>query len=252
MFKRKTLLIGLTIGLSILLCVGLTIAVRGAHTVSAQNAANSLDSESHDPEPPPHLVAVVQPLEQDPSGAQTKFYYGSAPLPASEAQDPEPRQHCVVQIDPIQSSELASKLTPRGCFNTFSEAISVATGGAVHLPQAFQSSQITPALLASSQANTVIGIDWSEPNFSGVTLIWTTQGGGCTGSSTFGVPLMPSGWNNVVSSAQGFGGCNHYWHYDFQNWTGPLLDCGAGCGYMGSLDNHTSSERWCASSQRCA
>ena len=90
---------------------------------------------------------------------------------------------------------------------------------------------------------TVIGIDWESPGFNGQSLVWTVGGDQqCTPGAGWYINAMPSGWNDRVSSAQSFAGCNHYPHYVFEGNQGSLHNCP--CASMDVLDNETSSEKW--------
>lgn len=91
----------------------------------------------------------------------------------------------------------------------------------------------------------VIGIDYDGPNFTGSTLVGGTRHTpGCLDGSSFIASSMPAGWNNRVSSARSYSGCNHYYHYEHINFGGAVLDCGDSCSSMGVMENQTSSERW--------
>ncbi|MBC7227447.1 MAG: hypothetical protein H5T61_09450 [Thermoflexales bacterium] len=153
--------------------------------------------------------------------------------------------HCVVNIEPLQPGERFSRIRPVGCFASFSEAIAVATDGALQLPPDWNPADGLPEGPAPAQGNVVVGIDYEGANFTGSTLVWETDHTpGCSDGTSFVAPSMPAGWNDRVSSARSYSGCNHYYHYEHTNFGGAVLDCGGSCSNMGVMDNQTSSERW--------
>ncbi len=249
----------LWVSVSLALLVGLV----GVVVVWAQSGAE---------ENPPHAVARALTEEELAAGEEMEVHYfdsyeeameftGADPAdfqpPTSSDVDtpltdsfaaPEPRQHCVVQIEPLQPGQTASKASEPVCFDNFSDAIFAATGGTVRLPLSIEPGKVTEDMLVppGPLSSTVVGIDYSESNFSGSTLTWTTSNpNGCFDGSVYVAPSMPSGWANVVSSARSYQGCAHYYHYDYPNYGDPVIDCGYSCSTMGSMDNQTESERWC-------
>ncbi|MGH2538208.1 MAG: hypothetical protein ACRDHL_12495 [Candidatus Promineifilaceae bacterium] len=221
---------------------------------------------------PPHTVAILQPLELDPTGAQTKFYtfatfeeamafVGADPYdyrpqtgqgdsvegsaPAADSGGAE--RHCVVRIEPLQpgSGKLESVMSDLACFDSFAAAIEAATGGMVHVAAGLSPAEIDAKTLAAARGTVVIGIDSAGANFGGSSLTWTaSHAAGCSDGSFFAAPSMPAGWNDAVSSARSFSGCSTHSHYEHASYGGAILDCGPSCTAMGALDNETSSELW--------
>ncbi len=236
---------------------------------------NGVPANASLPEEQPSCVVQIAPIQpgQEASEVSEPICFGSfeqairsigldpgtfQPSPANALPTPQPLpgldadleespadRHCVLEIDPIRPGESASQVRPVGCFATFSEAISAATRGAVRLPPDIGPDEVTPEMLAPAQSNIVIGIDYWDSNFRGQSLVWETpHTAGCSDGSTYGSPGMPPGWNDEVSSARSYAGCNHYYHYEHTNWTGAVLDCGGSCATMGVMNDQTSSERW--------
>jgi hypothetical protein len=86
---------------------------------------------------------------------------------------------------------------------TFAEAIAAATGGTVHLSPTAKPIQLTQGMLAAApDTQPVIGIDYVNSNFQGNTLTRAESVGGCAVGQNFQASSMPSGWNDVVSSAK--------------------------------------------------
>jgi len=161
---------------------------------------------------------------------------------ADPPSDPEPTRHCIVQIEPLKPGEKASELSKTTCFDSFSDAVYAATGEAVRLAPTIQPGDVTQEMLAPA-SQTVISIDYSQPNYQGSTLVWYVNNSyGCNTGWSYANPTMPSGWNDVVSSAHSYGGCNNNPHYEHTYYGGALIFCT--CSTMGVMDNQTSSEKW--------
>lgn len=141
------------------------------------------------------------------------------------------------------------------CFDTFSEAIYSATGGALKLP-----ADATPASIAQLSASEralagtyLIAIEyvaprwdafWGSRNFT--SSVTCDQGYTLSQSN-----LTPIGWHDRISSAYTLPGCAHAYHYDNANFGGGVIDCHPAvnghdpCYYnLGALDDRTSSIRW--------
>lgn len=211
----------------------------GLNGISARAAKSEQSAE------PQNCIAILQPGQTD-RVPVCEEATGSLPTPTPPfAINLGPGQHCVIEIDPLRPGESVSQMHPIGCFATFSEAIAAATGDEIQLPADVDPTEITPEMLAPAQSNIVVGIDYINPNFGGQSVTWeTAHTPGCSDGSTYGTPNMPSSWNDVVSSAHSYAGCNHYYHYEHTYWTGSVRDCGGSCATMGVMDNATSSERW--------
>ena len=177
MFHRKMLLMGIGVLL-------LTVGLISGSTATAQRPVGAEQ----------HCVALIDPLLPaqkeskvtylgcsdravqvppstgvSPADSQSTPSRDAASLPSSTPSHAsatlKPDQHCVAHIDPIQPGQKESRVTVRGCFNTFAEAISFATGGAVRLPATTQPSEVTQEMLLPSQGTVVIGIDSVDAYF---------------------------------------------------------------------------------------
>jgi hypothetical protein len=154
-------------------------------------------------------------------------------------------RHCIVRIDPVRPGQTVSTMSDLACFATFSDAIAAATGGAVHLSSTTAPTQLTEAMLApaTTTTQTVIGVDYVNTHYGGNTLTWYTTYGNCTSTNYYNAASMPSGWNDVVSSAHAWANCNHWYHYEHINYGGARATCT--CYYIGdAMNDRTSSEKW--------
>ena len=160
--------------------------------------------------------------------------------------------HCVSEATPIRSDSDKKNAIAKhiGCFKTFSEAIYVATGGTVLLDGSITPETLTQEMLAPSatSSSVVIGMDYGaiEFNTGHGTNIWSGSQGPCSPTLSYGASGMPSGWNDVVSSARSYSDCNKYKHFEHTWSQGTSITCDQGnaCRLMGYMDNKTSSETW--------
>lgn len=147
---------------------------------------------------------------------------------------------CAVGAEPIdlRAGVPARSALPEpqvDCFPTFAEAISFVTGGGIEVDSP---AELTRAVASGGEfaaaASVLLGIEYTGSGYSG------SSGSGCGSSTTYGFPSMPSGWNNVISSARSYSGC---WstHYDGTSYTGTRRTCPGACSSMGTMNNRTSS-----------
>lgn len=172
-------------------------------------------------------------------------------LTASSSKEIYDRQHCYALISPIEEGNYQfSRIIKSECFNTFKDSIYAATTGRIKLDLSINPEEVTDEMLnyenglSSINNQVVIGIDWESNNFGGSSNTWVVSGSGCSSSVQYSVSSMPSGWDNRVSSARGYSGCNYYYHFQNTNFGGSFVVCNTECSLMGSLDNATSSEKW--------
>jgi hypothetical protein len=165
--------------------------------------------------------------------------------------DPQDKtsQHCVVKISPLQADEKASKVRSVDCFPTFSNAIEFATGGTATVDESINSAEFTQEMLGPQAVNTttIIGIWWEHPQYStaqgGRTLTWTTDFANVCSGTAYGGTTMPTGWNDIVSSAYVYSNCTDFENYQHSSYGGLRIDCTPGCPAMGSMNDQTSSWR---------
>lgn len=157
--------------------------------------------------------------------------------------------HCVGHLENVPG-EKTSRLTERGCYSTFGEAVSAATSGRVQIAdkkaRLLTSTEVQSGLgetAARLDSTTIIGIDYRDSGYGGGTYLWETSHlPGCSDGTGFGVAGMPSGWNDTVGSATGYSGCNNYLHWEHTWFGGASLNCS--CSSMGVMNDATSSEQW--------
>lgn len=197
---------------------------------------------------PEELAAPVASQERAASGTERSL---SAP---ASAQKP----HCVIAATAIPKDGTGSlaagpaESAPAACFETFAEAAAFATQGRVSLPSDARPQDLWPELLPSAGPY-VIGIEYENKVFGGRSLTITYEFPCAVGNVYLNsMPLerqpiwpWPYDWNDKISSARAFSGCNHSYHFEHVNFGGAVADCGTGCSYIGdALNDRTSSIMW--------
>lgn len=149
--------------------------------------------------------------------------------------------HCVVSITSDQSPEPGAVSQP-SCFPTFAAALYFATGGAVLVDESLSPTDLKEDMLDDvPESHTVLSVDYRDSNYGGLSLTWTGHGD-CSSTLTYSASSMPTGWNDVVSSALTYANCNTNTHYEHSSFGGSSLVCA--CASMGVMNDQTSSERW--------
>lgn len=175
----------------------------------------------------------------------------AAPLAtAAEPAEPVDRSPtCAVGAEPVELSKGAAALADLpdpaiDCFPTFGAAIEFITGGEVVAESPAELERVAAASddgTVSTAASVVLGYEYKNTGYSGGSLVlYGSSGSGCGSSRTYGFSSMPSGWNNVISSARSFAGC---WstHYDLTSYGGTRVTCQGSCSSLGTMNNRTSS-----------
>lgn len=186
----------------------------------------------------------------------------------AQVSDTRPERHCFVRMTPGDVSGAPAKLGAMACYDTISEVVSAATNGQVVLPTTTRASDVNEAMLvaagyrptgpSNAVGDTLIGYDYTEPNYGGNSLTWWSSvpcydrfTGGSYNLSTSG---MPAGWDDMISSSKVAvgSGCRTTTYYDYVN-NGGLSMSASNC-YVPSLsfmDNRTSSRAWLRSGPVC-
>lgn len=158
-----------------------------------------------------------------------------------------PERHCIVQTRAVPAGEIDLALSEPGpadepeCFSRFADAIAFATGeildGDASPGEYRPQTQLTSSPTAATY---VIAMEFTDKYYSGSSYSYTSDKT-CSGVTHYKSPVV---WNNAISSAKAFSGCNHAYHYDYENFGGAVFDAKAASGDLGALDNRTSSIRW--------
>lgn len=155
--------------------------------------------------------------------------------------DAVPALHCIVEIRSDQSANPGIAGAPT-CYPTFSAAIFAATAGTVLLDESFEPKHLTDEMLEPApEDHTIIGVAYSGSDYSGTSLTWIGHGN-CGWFTSYSASSMPSGWDNVISSAIEYAGCANNPYFEHTNFGGASIDCT--CATMGVMDNQASSAKW--------
>lgn len=180
-------------------------------------------------------------------GAMLVMFLASPAFPTVEAASSNAapaaaQRHCIAQA--ARADTPAKSVPVATCFPSFAQAIDAATGGATRLPASFKAADLTRGHLRPS-VQTVISIDFVDANYSGNTLTWYVDNAdGCL-AGPYVANEMPSGWNDVVSSAKTYDSCGSNKHFEHIYLGGAWIDCqGSACSWMGAMNDATSSETW--------
>jgi hypothetical protein len=131
----------------------------------------------------------------------------------------------------------AAPAAPRACVASVDASAPGSTEIKPVTVQCYES--MAQASSSMTMASVLLGIEYSSSGYGGSSLsLYGSSGSGCYGGVTYGFSSMPSGWNNVISSAQSFNGCLGR-HYDATGYGGTFINCT--CSSMGAMDNRTSS-----------
>ena len=156
--------------------------------------------------------------------------------------------YCVTHLsDPGPNGVSRAETT---CYSTYSASIAAATSGRLQVPSDFAPSALTQELL---DANTplgvlttwVIGQDWENADRGGSVRTYTvsTSNTPCTGR-TWDIDQLDLGWDTIISSGEGFSGCDRFEHWEDPNQQGAVRTCATYCATMGVLNDQVSSLRW--------
>lgn len=180
-------------------------------------------------------VASAGAIADDPSSG--------ASLPAGK--------NCVVYLEQTGPSNANGvvETTPvdRGCYPTFKEAIEVASGGDVMLPSGAGPSEVTEGMLeepSTSADRVTISVHWRQVAYDGERLIYSASPCSEAKGIAYADPRLGDDWNDAISSAAGYNGCNRVSHFEHIYYNGAKKVCSPQCDYMGALNNESSSLRW--------
>lgn len=176
-----------------------------------------------------------------------------AGTPAANAATSVPvTQNCVTKLFPLINYRSTGAPVTH-CFETFSEAMRFASNGRLKLPigvttvstELARSSGMIASPSDPATSNPLLSIEYRNEVKGGATHSFIgSSGTGCTGGTTYGFPTMPSGWNDVIESSQGYSNCDvtHYENtYYNQQKNGVEITCKQYCDTLDAMYNATSS-----------
>jgi hypothetical protein len=161
------------------------------------------------------------------------------------------RPHCVMAAVAQREGEarraVMKAATPR-CYETFSDAIFAATDGRVRIAPSVTAETLDEQALGGDTSGAfapyVLGVEYEHGGFGGATMT-LTGASSCIGTNwVLPYASFPPGWNDIISSARAFSGCNNSYHYE-HDFTGAVVNCGTECSWIGdAMNDRTSSIMW--------
>jgi hypothetical protein len=167
----------------------------------------------------------------------------------AEAVPQEEDLHCVAFLVPMAPKSddgvITAKLEEGGCYPTLEEALEVATGGRVVLPDGISPAELTQSLLdtgVTAAASVLLGTEYDNTGFSGGSRNYSAASG-CA-STTWQVNNVGATWNDRFESGVAFGTCDHNRKFEHVDFGGSVVLCTPNCSTYGTLRNEVSSLRW--------
>jgi hypothetical protein len=153
------------------------------------------------------------------------------PTPLLAAQTgPSNGPTCVYRLEHLPGSLRDATIASAICFDSLDQAMRFATEPAT-------------AAGAAPLSSVVLGIDWDYANRGGENRVWTAART-CSSTESWALSYVGNDWNDRTASAQGYGDCHHYHHYENISYGGSQIDCHTYCATMGVMTDATSSESW--------
>jgi hypothetical protein len=161
-------------------------------------------------------------------------------------------RHCAARLQPVAPKDahgvIRAKLVDMGCFGTFAEALSAATGGAVRVAAGTTPAGLTERQLRAStnvvpNSNVLIGTEWDDSTYGGLSVSYSAPTA-CAGDDIWDVNYVGDNWNDRFESGKGFGGCDHNRKFGAADFAGTSIVCTPNCADYGVLQNKVSSLRW--------
>ena len=156
-------------------------------------------------------------------------------------------RHCAYRLVTIERHGSVNVTRPEliGCYSTFSQSVSAATGGAVRVRATMTPSQLSDADLqaVTSAADVIIGVEFVQTSFGGNSQSYSAAST-CSANNIYDLNYVGDEWNDRFSSGKGFGGCDHNKKFQAADFDGNVLTCTPNCMNYGALSNEVSSLRW--------
>lgn len=123
----------------------------------------------------------------------------------------------------------------------------------MHLPSDMAPADLTAAMLTSGPyvtstclpdcSGTVLGVDYDNSYLVGDSLTYTTNNSAeCTGgAANYYFSILPSQWNDTISSGVAYGHCRNFRHHPGTDFKGTPIDCTQTCNTMGAMNDKTLS-----------
>ena len=171
---------------------------------------------------------------------------GLLALPARAASTSE---HCSFWLEPTATVNGVIETTPvlLGCYETYADAISAGSGGAIELEASASPASTTDADMqdggVTAMASVAIGTEYNHTLYGGSSSTYFASST-CSSSTTWEVSYVGDSWNDFFESGKGFGGCDRNRKFKASQFGGDSILCTPNCATYGALNNEISSLRW--------
>lgn len=131
--------------------------------------------------------------------------------------------HCVAHLEYVAPDGPEASITKETCFTSFAEAVRFATGR-TDIPDGVQPADLTEEMVSPSAGRGVettylLGIDHESSPYSGDSKLWQASAS-CVGHNWQVSTLVGTGWNERISSAQGWSDCDIFRHWENPGYDG--------------------------------
>ncbi len=176
-----------------------------------------------------------------------------APAAVTTAAGPDAsvdRPHCASLLSTPKHAGKASKVMSTKCFKQLAPALRYAAKGAAVpddiTPDTIDQLDLSPAArVRPEDVTTIIGIHWEHADRQGRDRIYFVKGAAPCGSGrVWQIAQLDKGWDSLVSSAEGFGGCGTFVQFAQAKFKGQSRACSPYCESLGPLNDKVLSIRW--------
>ena len=156
--------------------------------------------------------------------------------------------HCVAHLEYVTPGGPEASVTKEKCFTSFAEAVRFATGR-TDIPDGVKPTDLTEEMIRPPadrgvEATYLLGIDFDASGYSGESKLWQASAS-CVGHNWQVYTLVGTGWNDRISSAQGWSECDIFKHWENPGYDGAVRTCSPDCSYIGdAMNDRTSSLQW--------
>jgi hypothetical protein len=103
---------------------------------------------------------------------------------------------------------------------------------------------VSPSGGRGVEATYLLGIDYESSPYSGDSKLWQASAS-CVGHNWQMSTLVGTGWNERISSAQGWSSCDIFRHWENPGYDGAVRTRTPNCSYIGdAMNDRTSSLQW--------
>lgn len=173
-----------------------------------------------------------------------------APVTVVASHPSAAKSHCASLLTQTPGTGRMVAVSRTRCFDKLAPAVRYAMKGAI-VPEDITADDIDEVVVSPAarldpkDATTIIGIHWEHADRGGRDRIYFVKGNApCAGGRVWQIGKLDAGWDGIVSSAEGFGGCGTFEQFRDAKAKGPSRVCAPYCATLGPLNDQVSSIRW--------